>query len=187
MRSLSTHKKCLVLNIVMFQVGWFACVLSAAANEPWTGIVLVMLIVSLHITFYTDKLTYLRFLLFATLIGSTWDSFLTGLSIFNFDSGMLFPWLAPSWIIAMWLLFATTIDISFRWLRDKYWLASITGAIAGPLPYFAGESLGAVHITDPLMTLVFLVVGWSILFPLLVRTAQMLDSETLILVQKYDT
>ena len=28
----------IVSNFVLFQIGWFACVLSAAAHQPWFGV-----------------------------------------------------------------------------------------------------------------------------------------------------
>ena len=38
-----------VTNLVLFQVGWFACVLSGAAQRPWIGAVIATTIVGVHL------------------------------------------------------------------------------------------------------------------------------------------
>ena len=41
-----------------------------------------------------------------------------------YPSGTFIAGLAPYWIVGMWMLFATTLNITFRWLHERMWLAS---------------------------------------------------------------
>jgi len=72
----------------------------------------------------------------------------------------------------MWALFATTINHSMAWLKNRYFLALLLGAVFGPLAFIAGESLGAVVFLDRTMALTLLAAGWAVLMPLLLLLAQ---------------
>jgi hypothetical protein len=106
-------------------------------------------------------------ILLAVLLGTTWDSWLVIQGWLNFNSGMWHPLLAPYWIIMLWALFATTINSSLAWLKQRYLLAALLGAIAGPAAYYAGNRLGAVELAHPEQALLALALGWSIWLPLL--------------------
>jgi hypothetical protein len=75
----------------------------------------------------------------------------------------------------MWMLFATTLNLSLRWLKGRMLLAAVCGAVAGPLAYLGGEALGGVRFTDPTAGLAALAFGWSVLLPLLMTAAERLD------------
>jgi hypothetical protein len=38
-----------IVNLLLYQAGWFACVLSAAGGRPWIGAVTVAFIVAWHL------------------------------------------------------------------------------------------------------------------------------------------
>ena len=38
-----------VSNFALFQIGWFACVLSAAAHQPWFGVLVTTGVVLAHV------------------------------------------------------------------------------------------------------------------------------------------
>ena len=77
------------------------------------------------------------------------------------------PHIAPPWILALWALFASTLNVSLRWLRGRIVVAVVLGAVAGPLSYWAGVRMGAVEFTQPVVALVALAVGWAVFTPLL--------------------
>ena len=54
--------------------------------------------------------------------------------------------LAPYWLVVMWALFATTINVSMAWMKNRWLLAVVMGAVFGPMA-FAGEKLGAVNFS----------------------------------------
>ena len=166
----------IALNFIGFQVGWFACVLMAAQGQPEIGIAIAMIIVALHLFMTQARLNTIALLFTVTLLGSAWDSVLTSQQILVFSTGMISPYLAPSWIIMMWLLFATTLNVSLRWLYGRTWLAMALGAIAGPLAYQGGAALGAVIIPDQFIGNVVLAIGWAGLLPLFIKTAETFDA-----------
>ena len=72
----------------------------------------------------------------------------------------------------MWALFATTLNLALRWLKGRPLLASVFGALGGPLAYYAGERLGAVEMPHQASALLALAAGWAVLMPLLTVIAR---------------
>jgi len=88
--------------------------------------------------------------------------------------------LVPSWIVAMWVLFATTINYGFSWLKRHWAIASIFGLLGGPMAFFAGSAAGAAEFSDPVIALAVIGVGWAILLPLLALIADTIIDSTLL-------
>jgi hypothetical protein len=164
-----------LINFVTFQVGWFACVLGGAHQLPWFGTLLVSVIIAIHLFQARQPRAELSLILLAIAIGSVWDSFLVWQGWLQYPSGILLPNTAPHWILAMWAIFATTLNISLRWLKGRWLVAIVSGAIAGPLAYYAGARLGGVVFTDQTIALIALSMGWAVLMPLLMALSQRLD------------
>ena len=76
------------------------------------------------------------------LIGAVFDSALVAAGWVTFPSGMVSESMAPYWIVTMWMLFGTTINLSMRWMRGRPWLASAFAFVGGPLAYFGGHKIG---------------------------------------------
>ncbi|MGB5202220.1 MAG: DUF2878 domain-containing protein, partial [Sedimenticolaceae bacterium] len=83
--------------------------------------------------------------------------------------------LAPYWIVAMWMGFATTLNVSLGWLKGRYWLAALFGAVGGPLAYLAGAKLGGITLISSEAALTALALGWATIMPLLMYLAARLD------------
>ena len=110
----------------------------------------------------------------SALIGVLWDSLLPILGWVTYPNGMLAAGTAPHWMVALWMMFATTMNLSLAWMKRSLWLAAILGATGGPLSYWAGAELGALTFTPGTETaaLVLLGIGWGVLTPLLVILAR---------------
>jgi hypothetical protein len=168
----------MLLNLVAFQAGWFACVLGAAHGWPWSGVAAALAVVGLHAGRATRPRAELALAALAVAGGAAWDS---GLAL----SGWLAysaapaaqPWasLAPPWILAMWALFATTLNVTLRWLRGRWLLAALLGAVAGPCSYLAGVRLGAARLVEPGLALSALAVEWALMLPALLALAARFD------------
>lgn len=165
----------LIVNVAAFQVGWFACVLGAARGWPWAGTALAAVIVAWHAARAARPEQELKLIGLALLIGALFDSTLALLGWLTFASGTLIQGTAPHWILAMWALFATTLNVSLNWLKGRFLIAALLGGIAGPLSYWAGERLGAVVLVDPGLALGALGVGWAIMMPALTELARRYD------------
>ncbi len=165
----------ILLNLATFQVCWLACVLSGAAEHPWIGITVVALAAALHLYFARRPTVEFGLLLCVGAIGALWDGLLAGFGWLVYPSGHIVDWIAPSWIIAMWVGFGMTLNVSMRWLRGRYASAFFLGLLGGPLAFAAGARLGGVSFPDPLIAMVTLASGWSAITPILVWLASRLD------------
>lgn len=160
-----------LINFVIFQVGWFTCVLSAANGMPWLGLVVVSAIVANHLLRANRPAHEAQLVMVAVFIGLIFDSLLMSSGWLRYPSGVLLSNMAPYWILAMWALFATTLNSSMGWLKNKLILASVLGAIFGPLSYMAGQRLGAIEFIDSSKAAIALAVTWSIAMPVLMCAA----------------
>ncbi|MGB8693514.1 MAG: DUF2878 domain-containing protein [Steroidobacteraceae bacterium] len=165
----------LLFNFIAFQFGWFACVMGAARGWPLTGTAIGAVIVAWHIVRAARPREELKLIGVALLIGVLWDSALIAFGLTDFTSGTLLVGLAPPWILALWALFSTTLNLSLRWLRQRWLLAALLGAVAGPLSYWAGARLGAVQLVAPWPALIALSIGWALMTPVLVIVASRCD------------
>lgn len=165
----------LLVNIVAFKIGWLACVLGGASNLAWLGTLIALVIVAIHISQATNATTELRFIALAGLIGMVWDSLLASTGWLTYQSGLWFAGTAPYWIAAMWLLFATTLNVSLTWLKNRLVVASLLGAVSGPLAFYAGHKLGAVTFVDFSSAMIALAIGWAVILPGLVALSARLD------------
>ncbi|TNF98453.1 MAG: DUF2878 domain-containing protein [Gammaproteobacteria bacterium] len=167
--------KITVVNFLLFQVGWLACVLSGAAGQPWIGTLIAAGIIGWHLWCATSVENEIKLIGAAVMIGVLWDSLLVWQGWLTYPSGMVLPYAAPYWIVVMWALFATTLNVSLRWLKGRWIIAIVFGAIGGPLAYYAGQRLGAVEFIQPEYALFALLIGWGVLTPLLMFMSQHLD------------
>lgn len=164
-----------LINFVLFQIGWFACVVTASWQVAITGSLIAISIVIFHLLVSRQAATEILLVLFAMILGTVWDSWLLMQGWLRFNDGMWHASLAPYWIILLWALFATTINHSLAWLKQRLVLAGVLGAIAGPGAYYAGARLGAVELLDPQAALLVLAVGWALWTPLLAYLAGFLE------------
>ena len=165
----------ILLNFIAFQVGWFSSVLGAARDMPWLGPVVFLGVVMLHLRQAKRPELEAGLVLACGIIGTWFDSFLVATSWVTYPSGQFSPFLAPYWIITMWMLFATTLNRSMGWLRGRFGLAAILGAVAGPASYVAGQKLGGIVFLEPVFAIAALAVGWAVLMPVLMMLAERLD------------
>jgi hypothetical protein len=167
--------KTVIINALLFQAGWLCCVLAGANHLPWLGTLTALLIVGWHLGNATDARKELTLILIAGAIGALWDSALVYAGWLVYPSGTLLEGTAPHWIVAMWLLFATTLNVSLRWLKQRMLPAAVLGAIAGPAAYYAGYKLGGVQIPDIGTAMSSLALGWALFMPLLLVLSNRLD------------
>ena len=155
-------------NFILFQAGWFACVIGgASSNYYWIGVVIVTAIVIVHLVRANNMRNEAMLILITMIVGSAWDSVLMMAGIFTFSHGVVFAGLIPFWMIAMWALFATTLNVSMKWMKNKYLMAAVFGAVGGPVAYYAGYRIGAVEYNSTLTALLAVAAGWAVIMPML--------------------
>jgi hypothetical protein len=166
-----------IANLVAFQVGWFACVLGAGASRPWLGPAIVAGLLALQAIGLPELRRAWPFILLVGTAGAALDTSLALAGIFMFQAGLQPTWLCPPWLIAVWIIFASTLPSSLRWLAGHQGLATVLGAVAGPLSYYAGVTLGALAMPeDPMQSLIVLAVLWGLLLPSLLHVMKRMVS-----------
>jgi len=164
-----------LVNFVLFQIGWFACVIGAGRGWPLAGTAVAAVIVATHVLRAARPARELKLVGVALAIGLVWDSALVSSGWMRFTSGVLVGGIAPPWILALWALFATTLNVSLGWLKGRPVVAALLGGVAGPLSYWAGARLGAVEFVAVTPALGALAIGWAVMTPLLVAATGRFD------------
>ena len=85
----------LLINIIGFQIGWFACVLGAANYVPLVGPIVVAVVVSFHLSQASRPLRELMLVCAAGLMGAVWDSALVTAGLLEYPSGNFLTGFAP--------------------------------------------------------------------------------------------
>lgn len=166
----------IAVNFIAFQLAWLGTVLSAAARQPWLGALLIAAVVALHLVRAERPHVEARLVLLCAALGGIFDSVLVMAGWVAYPAGMIATGAAPYWIVAMWALFATTLNYSMAWLKGRDWLAASFGLVGGPLSYLAGEKLGAITLTEPAAAIAALGLGWAVTLPVLMRAAASLHA-----------
>ena len=168
----------LIYNFIVFQVGWFACVYGVANDQAFSGAAIALTIILFHLCMHPNYLSELVLIKAAVIVGLIWETWVLNFDVLYYISHNKEAFWPPYWLIVMWGLFATTINVSMNWLKDRPALSALMGAIFGPLSFFAGEKIGAVVFLDSQKTILILAFGWSVLLPLLLWLAQRINRLT---------
>ena len=167
-------------NLIFFKLGWIACIMFAAAGMPLMSILSVAMVAGIHLARVAVPLKEGFFLLCAAAMGLAWESLVVNTGLLQYVGTDGSSWLAPSWIIAMWVLFGTTINHGLSWLK-RHWVFPVSfGLFGGPMAFYAGSKMGAVEFSNTVYALGLLGAGWAILLPLACVLADAItDSEFL--------
>lgn len=161
-----------VLNFILFQIGWFACVVYPDLLGP----VLVLFLLLFHFVFVSqNRFTELQFIGLGTIVGSLLDGLWFRLGILDDGTGAVL--ITPPWLVAMWAIFMTTLSHSLNWISRKIWLAFVFAPFAGSFAYWSASQMGAVEFPELAPSLIALALGWLVVFPLLLFARKSLYPE----------
>ncbi len=159
-----------LINIVLFQLGWFICVWGVNAYA------LTYTLVALLIHHFFIMRNHREWLLIGivTLTGVCWDTWVAHNGWMIYHSLDVFG--LPIWLMCLWLLFGTTLQHSLIWLQSKPLWAATLGLIFGTLSYWAGSQWSAAQIGSPVNTALLMIgLGWLVLLPCYFKIAQRLN------------
>lgn len=150
-----------LINFVLFQAGWLACVLLA---NNW-ALVIGASILAFHLSFISARPgAEARFILLGVVLGTLLDGLWFQTGVLSDQHGSAWT---PVWLVSIWALFMTTLAHSLAWMHQRVWLPFALAPIAGPFAYFAASQLDAVTLPLGPVSLLALAVGWLVIFPLL--------------------
>lgn len=160
-----------IINFVVFQAAWFACVFATAAGRPIIGACAPLAATVIHLAIARDTVRReLRTIAATAMIGLAMDGGAVALGLLRLpgESGVgstLF------WFVSLWIGFGTTLSSSLAWLSRNTAMACVFGAVAGPLSYYAGVRLGALVAAESWTAWAWVCVEWAIATPVLLRLA----------------
>jgi hypothetical protein len=163
------------LNFAVFQIVWTGVILSVAQGMPWLGCLLVAAAIALHLRLAPSAKAELQLIAVVTLLGAAFECLRLTQADVIYPNGQLASWMPAYWLLALWALMATTLNLSLRWLHGRMALAAILGLVGGPLAFSAGVRLGAARFENETQALISLGVGWLVIMPLLVLLARRFD------------
>ncbi len=163
----------IVFNVASLYAAWFATVLAAANNQPYVAAAASLVVVLANLALASERTAEFIIVAQAALVGFVLDGTLINLGLARYSSPGPVADLPPFWLISMWMAFATSLNVSLAWLKDRLLLAALLGLVGGPLAYFAGARLGGMEFTQP----VWIALGavgllWAGAFPLLLCLAR---------------
>ncbi len=141
--------------------------LSAARGRGEVGLAVALVALAVHARFLALRGEWRLWIAFASL-GVLVDCVLASAGVLVFrEPAQIGRWtLVPSWIGALWLMFATAFPHSLAWLAARPGLAALSGALGGPLSYRAAVELGALRLhPDERLAYGLLALEWALLTP----------------------
>jgi len=162
-----------LINLVLFQICWFAAVVGAGQGYWWTGPACVVVFAGIVVARSRCVRADLTLLLIAAIVGFAIDSAYVQSGLLTYSSPFPSAQAAPMWIVGMWASFALTLNHSLSFLKGKLWLSAIFGAAGGPLAYYAAATqFGAAHLTAaPFTVYLTLAIAWGLVTPALMAIA----------------
>ncbi len=146
-------------------VGWFACIVGAAQNRHWLGLLVVAGLVILHVVTRGHRTTRrILVLAFASILfGFCFDSLLISCGVYEPVRWVMPSPFASIWLLALWANFGLIVDVPLRWLQQHLVVAALFGGIFGPTAYLAGRRFGAIQIAEPFtFHVAALCVAWAV-------------------------
>jgi hypothetical protein len=161
-----------LVSLVAFYVCWFACVGGAARGLPWLGPIFVAAYVAVFLRAFPaghERGRQARLLGLAGAAGYLADSMLVLTGVVTFPPHAVLGWPSTLWMVALWVLQAAVLGGVMSWLKGRFALAAVLGAVGGPLAYLAGERAGAAAL-GPTHAIAFAVIAaeWALAMPWLV-------------------
>ena len=164
-----------LVNFVVFEAAWFACIVGVARGEPGWGTLVVIAAILWHVAVSARPSTELALVGLLAAIGLVAESAVVSQGHVVYPNGQPLAWVAPYWMVALWAEFAIALNVTLRWLKRRPVLAAVLGAFFGPLSFVGGVRLGAARFVDAPAALITLACMWAALMPLVMWLSDRLD------------
>jgi hypothetical protein len=162
-------------NFAVYEAGWFACILSVAHGHPLWGTGALVAAIAWHVAISARPATELALVAILCAIGFVAESLTVAQGHIAYPAGQPVAWLAPYWMVALWGEFAIALNVTLRWLKRRYVLAMVLGAVFGPLSFLGGVRLGGASFVDEGIALAWLAATWAVLMPLVMAVSDRFD------------
>ena len=156
----------------MFHTCWLATAFGAAHQVPWLGPAFVVPAVILHLVLVDQSGRETILLLIVAILGYGHDTLHLVFGNLNFHTSLIMGYLPPLWMFFQWLIFATLLRLSLAWMKDRWLITAIVGAVGGPLAYWGAFTLNSLLLPgNVLLDLGFMALSWGLFLPFVVWIA----------------
>lgn len=147
-----------VVNAVLFQAAWFACVIGGAqGTNVWGALAVGGLLI--YALLGSVRGRDLALGCAGASVGFIVDTVWIRTGVLDYAGAAI----APVWIVMLWVGVGLTVNHSLSLFKARPWLGGLFAGATAPLSYLAGERFGAVIIPDP-WQLAFISLVWALLF-----------------------
>lgn len=163
-----------LLNSILYLIGWFFVVHSAAQGFAWEGSLVASIIVVFHLFRSEHPISEFCLIAFALVAGFFIESFFVYCDILSFASpNVKWTYLAPFWLAGLYAVFTTTINYSLARFGSSFMVAAVFGFAGSICSYYAGHKLGAVDFLMPKAgSLIVIGSVWFFFLPTLFKVNQ---------------
>ena len=164
-----------LFNFLAFEAAWFSAVSGGAAGRGWLLSLPVVVVVAIHLALNRARIrSELQLILAVTLFGLLLETGFMGAGLIRYAGTAEGQILPPIWILALWFGFGTLPNASLAWLKGRWFLQALLGAVSGPLTYWAGVKLGAATLPDGGGALFAIGLAWALALPAIFLLAEAL-------------
>lgn len=136
-----------IINFLLFQITWLVCVWSVGGGIPYCGMFFVLGSMIVHFGWISVQVKDDLGIIFKViLLGAIVETASVSLGLTTFKHAPTYLQTYPPYMWGLWANFAMTLYYSMYWLKGKYFLGSILGAVMGPLAYWGAGKLGAIQL-----------------------------------------
>ena len=159
-----------ILVIYTYYIVWFGSLILAANNFAWLPLLLSLSISSLQLFFWCDlsKVKNWKLFMFSlSCLGFLIDSIFTATSLIHFQPNPFYPYVAPPWILGLWINFSVlciSLVEMLNLLHRFLWLLALIGF---PAAYLGGVGFHVAIFHLGTTSSIILGLIWMVLFPIL--------------------
>ena len=94
--------------------------------------------------------------------GYIFDTLIVYFGIYEFNASLIIGTI-PSWMIILWLSFATLFDEIFRIFMKYKFIGVLLSSFLAPITYYLGEPIGIISINNVLLFFTVMILFWALL------------------------
>ncbi|HPQ39216.1 MAG TPA: DUF2878 domain-containing protein [bacterium] len=169
-----------LVTFLLFQGVWFTAILGAGAGYLWLGPLAALIFFGIFIVHLSEHpVQDAEFAGITILIGTVLDTLTARAGAFTYPQPSWHTFLAAPFMLALWPSFSLMMIRCIKWIRRRYVLGALFGAVGGPLSYWSGAKLGAVTLHESGVYALSLVAAeWAVATVLLLFAWERIIPET---------
>ena len=135
-----------IINLIFFYLIWWGCILGIRSNFDYVGPILTLVFIVVHLNIVAESRKELILILCCGFLGLIVESLYLYFNFISYEGYLISEsFMPPLWIVCIWIALATTINHSMVFLKNKWIVTGICGAIFGPICYFAVMKFNILH------------------------------------------